>query len=826
MSSGEENESSGSRPVIAGVNVVCRFRPLNEVELESASKDGGPPFACLESGTVEDKRRGTLYRRFDTLLDMESSQRRVYEATARGMVNEVLDGYNAGMFAYGQSGGGKTYSMLGKEGDLIGDLRGIVPRAMSDLFFASKRMTAESNGGVEVSTCISFLEIYKDELYDLLHVDPQGNNVKLGGRENRHLATLKEYVVENEAEANKVVMVGQERRRYAYMPLNPVSSRSHGVLMLKVKKRYADTSVAVSALYFVDLMGSEALVQDNLGSFDETTTINLDLLTLGKVITLLGKNKKLVAPPYRDSTLTWVLRDVLGGNCKSTVLVTCSPHQMQYTATQNTLEFGDQCKGIQRRINQVEKKLNVKELEAVVVQLRQALALKTLECSNAAPSDETRDMIQQLELANIEVENQLRSAEQKAAQTQQQADQCNQELQQKVDKAEAAKAKAESRLSSQILAASTLSEEVEALRKAVREAQGEEVLEGLRSKMHKELASTLSPAMLQGMEGPGSVEVMVEELFADREATAIKLAHATSMLTQSQGELESKQQMIETLQEKSTRLQESYERAGMRHQSQMQQQEHRRNGLEEQLQQLRGQLEHEQARARGEREGMRRALMAAEHDAEDAEDRAEMLCLSPRHGDEGEALGDSLSDALTRLKDRLTEARDEVAGLKAKEMAVDAELASVHERSAEQRQELQQVLSREAASLKHTRELQAEAEQTRSDMRSMGSEHDKLVQQLHKETKALKQAHLEYAQEILILKQDKLVSDRANVRANKISAHSKFAAAALNISRLSGPSEMCQDPMARDRSESLSPQRVEGKKTLAQHARKVSEVEM
>lgn len=238
---------------------------------------------------------------------------------------------------------------------------------------------------------MSFFEVYKDELYDLLNYDADGKCKKLAGREDRHMKDLAEIKVKNEQQANQIVLAGQEKRRYAWMPLNPVSSRSHGIIVFKVKRRFADTSTSESALYFVDLMGSEALVSG--GDGDETAAVNMDLLTLGKVIKALSNKKGKLVPPYRDSTLTWVLRDVLGGNCMATMLVTCSPHQMQYTATQNTLEFADQCMGIQRTLAVAEKKLNARELVSEVQRLQEQLAAAQVEQSKSDQIDELQDML-------------------------------------------------------------------------------------------------------------------------------------------------------------------------------------------------------------------------------------------------------------------------------------------------------------------------------------------------------------------------------------------------------------------------------------------------
>ena len=206
--SGNKRSSTSVQPDKSSgpVAVVARFRPLNEAEEQTNSS---APFLLTDS--IEDRRRGVVYSRFNHVLDRTVPQADVYEATAKPLMQHVMAGYNAGMLAYGQSGGGKTYSMLGKEGDLASDLRGIVPRAMSDLFAACASVDAAE---VAVSCSMCFFEVYKDELYDLLCYDVDGNSQKLAGREMRHMKNLTELTVENEQQANQIVQAGQEKRRF------------------------------------------------------------------------------------------------------------------------------------------------------------------------------------------------------------------------------------------------------------------------------------------------------------------------------------------------------------------------------------------------------------------------------------------------------------------------------------------------------------------------------------------------------------------------------------------------------------------------------------
>jgi len=331
---------------------------------------------------VRDNGKQVVYSRFDKVLEPHASQEVVYEAACAPLVRAVLDGYNAGLFAYGQSGGGKTYSLLGSSSAMEGESRGIIPRAISEFYQTSQSQSSiNDDGSVEMVVALSFYEIYQNELYDLLRCDKNGNSAKLLGRENQYLKPnpakpdgyLSEWVVSSEEQAIGILKDGSARRRYAAMPLNPESSRSHGIFLLKIVKTDPRTYQKTrSVLYFADLMGSEALVlkDDGSNTMEETTSINMDLLNLTRVIKALSDPKGVPAV-YRDATLTYVLRDVLGGNSKTSVLITCSPHKIQYIPTSKvtlsltltltptltqyfptskTLRFGDDCKGIRREV--------------------------------------------------------------------------------------------------------------------------------------------------------------------------------------------------------------------------------------------------------------------------------------------------------------------------------------------------------------------------------------------------------------------------------------------------------------------------------------------
>lgn len=329
------------------MRVVVRFRPFNDTEM--LTHNNQKCFQITGRHEVTDLRKGDVFSHFDAVLGPESGQEHVFREVGLHLVRDVIEGFNAGIFAYGQSGGGKTFSTMGKEGDVEGEMRGIIPRATERLFEDVGAINARE-GREAASVKASMFEIYQEKVYDLLQQDPDDPHHGLhaqAGHTHRSGVSVSDRVLENvhhlrvgdAREAMELFEQGTSRRRYRCMPLNPVSSRSHAVLRLHVHTLMLDGSTTDAALYFVDLMGSEGLVSElSLTVKKETTSVNFDLLCLEKVVMALGHRPgHRSVPAYRDSVLTWVLREVLGGNSKCTVLVTCSPHELQHTATEKSL---------------------------------------------------------------------------------------------------------------------------------------------------------------------------------------------------------------------------------------------------------------------------------------------------------------------------------------------------------------------------------------------------------------------------------------------------------------------------------------------------------
>lgn len=349
------------------VKVVCRLRPMNEKEkgtsmtpVVSASSDRKE--ICVVRKVSGNARQARSTYNFDEVLGSFSTQAEVFTATLQPLIDEVLGGFEATVFAYGQTGTGKTYTM---EGDVNSeDGRGLVPRAAAALL--EKLNTRDYQ---EFTICASCLEIYNEELSDLLV--PTENHRKLELLDTGRSVCcqgLLEVPVASIEEILNLIHAAQEKRRVAETRMNERSSRSHTMFTLKVRCRRSVSMGElenVGKLHLVDLAGSEcakkasSVVDDSFQTPShlrqaklaeeerERRSINQSLLTLGRVITALRKEDSRV--PYRDSKLTRLLQSALGGRCKTVVVATVSPAMSSVDETISTLNYSMQASGIKNK---------------------------------------------------------------------------------------------------------------------------------------------------------------------------------------------------------------------------------------------------------------------------------------------------------------------------------------------------------------------------------------------------------------------------------------------------------------------------------------------
>lgn len=286
---------------------------------------------------------------FDRVFDENITQADVYEATTKNLLDSVLDGYNATVFAYGATGCGKTHTITG-----TAQQPGIIFLTMQELF---ERLD-ERRGEQETEITLSYLEIYNETIRDLLNpgtVGKQGLMLREDAHSTVSVAGLSSHRPQNVAEVMDMVIRGNSARTQSPTEANATSSRSHAVLQVNVssKARNADVHepVTMATLSIIDLAGSErASATKNRGErLLEGANINKSLLALGSCINALCDPRKKNHVPYRNSKLTRLLKFSLGGNCRTVMIVCVSPSSQHFDETQNTLRYANRAKNIQTK---------------------------------------------------------------------------------------------------------------------------------------------------------------------------------------------------------------------------------------------------------------------------------------------------------------------------------------------------------------------------------------------------------------------------------------------------------------------------------------------
>ncbi|KAH0627555.1 hypothetical protein JD844_003396 [Phrynosoma platyrhinos] len=272
---------------------------------------------------------------FDRVFQSHTSQEQVYNDCAKKIVKDVLEGYNGTIFAYGQTSSGKTHTMEGKLHDPDG--MGIIPRIVQDIFNYIYSM----DENLEFHIKVSYFEIYLDKIRDLLDVSKTNLSVHEDKNRVPYVKGCTERFVCSPDEVMDTIDEGKSNRHVAVTNMNEHSSRSHSIFLINVKQENTQTEQKLSGkLYLVDLAGSEKVSKTGAEGavLDEAKNINKSLSALGNVISALAENSTYV--PYRDSKMTRILQDSLGGNCRTTIVICCSPSSYNESETKSTLLFG------------------------------------------------------------------------------------------------------------------------------------------------------------------------------------------------------------------------------------------------------------------------------------------------------------------------------------------------------------------------------------------------------------------------------------------------------------------------------------------------------
>ena len=325
------------------VQVVLRFRPLHETEISTGLE-------IIDRSVIISDKNTTHEFTFDYVFTEKSRQDTVYDQVARSAVESVCSGYNSTIFAYGCSGTGKTYTMFGEENDL-----GIIPRACESIF---RNMNKEL---LTWSIKFSFIEIYNENIRDLLN----HRNSDLAIRKCEkgiYIQGLTEKLVYTPEDILYSISEGSKQRSVSSTQVNSVSSRSHALLTITITQTGIDESEIMSKLNLVDLAGSENVGRSEVHgiALAEAQNINKSLSALGNVINALtevGRDHI----PYRDSKLTYILQDSLGGNSKTVIIATASPNTYVLSETLSTMKFAKRAKEIKNapKVNKNESYTNL-----------------------------------------------------------------------------------------------------------------------------------------------------------------------------------------------------------------------------------------------------------------------------------------------------------------------------------------------------------------------------------------------------------------------------------------------------------------------------------
>ena len=391
------------------ITVVVRVRPPNQREVMSQQGNVihvlddrvlifDPPGERIQKQTflkMGQQRAKNLHFGFDKVLSPSSTQEDVFDVVKDSVFAEkggLLDGFNCTVFAYGATGSGKTFSMAGNP-----ENPGLMSRAVQYIF------TALEQQGRKAKLKLSYLEIYNEQIRDLLAPnDDQSKELKIvEDPENGIVVTnLRHCYPESTDEVLELIQIGNNRRTQAQTDSNPVSSRSHAVCQITVENCEDVPGIQadhpIGKLSLIDLAGSERATTNTGIRLKESAKINCSLLALSNCINALCTQSSFI--PFRQSKLTRLLKDSLGGNCKTVCLSCVSPSYMTYDDTYSTLQYANKTKNIRTNItrNTLNVKARISQYPKIIAELRaQILALQSGQGGNTAAVDQFKKSIEE-----------------------------------------------------------------------------------------------------------------------------------------------------------------------------------------------------------------------------------------------------------------------------------------------------------------------------------------------------------------------------------------------------------------------------------------------
>ncbi|XP_048096228.1 kinesin-like protein KIF3B [Alosa alosa] len=362
------------------VKVVVRCRPMNEKERAANYERVVSVDVKLGQVAVRNPRGSSPPKvfTFDSVYDWNSKQVDLYDETFRPLVDSVLLGFNGTIFAYGQTGTGKTYTMEGVRNDP--ERRGVIPNSFEHIFTHISRSQNQ-----QYLVRASYLEIYQEEIRDLLSKD-QSRRLELKERPDTgvYVKDLSSFVTKSVREIEHVMNVGNQNRSVGATNMNEHSSRSHAIFVITIECSETgvdgENHIRVGKLNLVDLAGSERQTKTGAQGerLKEATKINLSLSALGNVISALvdGRSTHI---PYRDSKLTRLLQDSLGGNARTVMVANIGPASYNVEETLTTLRYSNRAKNIKNkpRINEDPKDALLREFQEEIARLKAQLEKKS-----------------------------------------------------------------------------------------------------------------------------------------------------------------------------------------------------------------------------------------------------------------------------------------------------------------------------------------------------------------------------------------------------------------------------------------------------------------
>jgi kinesin family protein 3/17 len=411
------------------VKVAVRLRPLSKNELKSKYRQIVEIDQKAASVHITNPQGTKVQFTYDFAFPENCTQEEIYENTSANIVDGCLQGFNGTIFAYGQTGTGKTYTM---DGTILGDNRGIVPRAFEHIF-DFMAANAESH---KFSITMQYVEIYNEQIRDLLSTKPTQGTLIIREDPNKgfYIQHVEIRTVETMEDLFKFQAEGKQRRVTRSTNMNDESSRSHSIMTLNIEtltEIEGGSHVRCARLNLVDLAGSERAAKTGAEGqgFDEGISINYALMVLGNCISALTSRGH-THIPYRDSALTKLLRDSLGGNARTLMIAALGPADYNFQETMSTLRYAENAKKIKNKpkVNMDPKDALLMQYQEEVMRLQAQLKAGTPEGQAEFYAKTIRDMESRVEKQRKELEAASRMGAEERAMLQQKLEERRKEL--------------------------------------------------------------------------------------------------------------------------------------------------------------------------------------------------------------------------------------------------------------------------------------------------------------------------------------------------------------------------------------------------------------